>query len=105
MGAQGWRLVLAMADATSLLSPVAVATLAVPLALLGWCAWPGGLGRRGALLLGGYALAFMMLGRADNNYWGLIFAPLLPLGLAVAPAALRDLWQAAAPRARAAAPA
>jgi hypothetical protein len=33
----------------------------------------------------------MVVGRPDNEYWGELWAPLLPLGLALAPAALGDL--------------
>ena len=35
------------------------------------------------------------IGRLDNFYWGLLYAPLLPVGIAFAPAALRDLVGAA----------
>jgi hypothetical protein len=36
----------------------------------------------------------MIAGRGDNYYWGMVVAPTLLVGLAFAPAALRDLWQA-----------
>ena len=96
-GLGGWRFVLRMAHgytAFGVLPPALVAVL-VPLALLGWAAWHGPLGPRGALLLGGYAAAFMIVGRADNDYWGMLMAPLLPIGLVLAPSALRDLVVAA----------
>ena len=38
--------------------------------------------------------AFSVLGGLYNAYWGLLFAPLLPFGVARAPACLRDLWSA-----------
>ena len=42
-----------------------------------------------------YLLAFAILGRPENFYWGLLPAPLLAWGTASAPAALARLWQAA----------
>ena len=38
---------------------------------------------------------FMVLGRPDNYYWGMIVAPLLVMGLPFAPAALGDLARSA----------
>jgi hypothetical protein len=40
----------------------------------------------------GYVLAFAILGRPENFYWGLLPAPLLAWGAASAPAALRDYF-------------
>lgn len=96
-GLGGWRLVLTMIRAASALDflPMAVAAIVVPLCLLGWGAWRSPTGLRGTLALGGYASAFMVVGRENNAYWGLVLAPLLFTGLAFAPAALRDLWRAA----------
>ncbi len=42
-----------------------------------------------------YVAAFAVVGRTENFYWGLLLAPLLPSGLAAAPAALQKLWNAA----------
>jgi hypothetical protein len=42
-----------------------------------------------------YVAAFAIVGRTENFYWGLLLAPLLPSGLAAAPAALQQLWNAA----------
>ena len=47
-------------------------------------------GRCGLTLLA-YLVLFAVIGRPDNDYWGLLYAPLPPLGLVLAPAALRDL--------------
>jgi hypothetical protein len=49
-----------------------------------------------------YLGAFAIIGRPENFYWGLMVAPLLPWGVIHAPAALRELWTKAAPRASAA---
>ncbi|NCA91121.1 MAG: hypothetical protein EOM92_20165 [Gammaproteobacteria bacterium] len=70
----------------------------VPLALLGAAAWPDPLGRRLMLVVWGYSLAFLVVGRSDNGYWGLIHGPLVAISLVFAPLALRDLWRAARPR-------
>jgi len=43
-----------------------------------------------------YLLAFAFVGRPENFYWGLMAAPLLPWGIAHAPRAIGDLWEAAA---------
>ncbi|HEY3799623.1 MAG TPA: hypothetical protein VGL58_14825 [Caulobacteraceae bacterium] len=48
------------------------------------------IGRCGATLAL-YAGLFMVAGRSDNGYWGFLYAPLLPLGLVLAPRALSDL--------------
>jgi hypothetical protein len=45
-----------------------------------------------------YLLAFAFVGRPENFYWGLMTAPLLPWGIAHAPRAIGDLWNAAALR-------
>lgn len=93
----GWRFDLALARQSSLLIqlPAWVAAVVTPLALLGWASWPGGYGLRVAALLGVWMTSFLMLGRPDNDYWGFLLAPLLPVGLALAPAALLELFRAA----------
>jgi hypothetical protein len=67
------------------------AALIVPLALAGAAGRRDGLGLRLAVLLIGYSLGFMAIGRPSNYYWGLVTAPLLCVGLAMAPRALADL--------------
>jgi hypothetical protein len=42
-----------------------------------------------------FLLSFMAVGRPDNFYWGMIFAPLLAMGLPFAPEALADLVRSA----------
>jgi hypothetical protein len=46
---------------------------------------------RAGLIVGGYMTAFLIVGRPDNSYWGILYAPLLPIGVALAPLSLRDL--------------
>ncbi len=95
--AGGWPFILAMAQRCTLFAflPPGVIAALVPLALLGWARLGGGTGERAFLLLLGYVAAFMLIGRPDNFYWGFMIAPLLPIGLAFAPLALRDLLRAA----------
>jgi hypothetical protein len=95
--AGGWRFVVTMLWLTGpwRVLPFWVASFGIPLALLGWSSWRTSTAMRGALTLGGYALAFALFGRPDNFYWGFLVAPLLPLGLLMAPKALVDLSRAA----------
>jgi hypothetical protein len=92
----GWRYDLALARQSSLLIalPGWVAAIVTPLALLGWCAKAGSYAGRAAALLCLWLAAFLLIGRPDNAYWGFLFAPILPIGLAFAPAALADLFKA-----------
>lgn len=55
--------------------------VAAPLALLGLGAWRDPLGKRVALVVFGYIAAFLVVGRPENSYWGLLIAPIWPLGL------------------------
>ena len=75
-----------------------VGALLVPLALAGAAGRRDGLGLRLALILVGYTAGFMAIGRPENSYWGLLTAPLLSVGLCLAPAALVDLTRRAANR-------
>ena len=74
-------------------APEWLVALIAPLALLGLAMWRGGIGDRLALTVFGYLAAFVFVGRAQNHYWGLLIAPLWPLGLLLAPKALLVLSQ------------
>jgi hypothetical protein len=76
-------------------APPWVTALLLPFSLLGAAGWRSAMGLRIALTLGAFLAAFAVVGLPVNNYWGVIFAPLLPLGLVWAPLALRDLLRAA----------
>ncbi len=67
----------------------------VPLALLGAAARLDPLGRRLMLIVWGYSLAFLFVGRSNNGYWGLIYGPMVAISLVFAPMALRGLWRVA----------
>ena len=83
------------------LLPPWVAALAACLGLVGLAGWRDPWVSRVALVVGGYMGAFLVVGRPDTSYWGQLYAPLLPLGLVLAPAALADLWRQARPARRA----
>lgn len=86
----GWRFVLQTASWNMLLLAASpwIGAVLVPIALLGLTASRGPLGHRLAFTVLGYAFAFACVGRTDNSYWGLIIAPLWPLGLVTAWTAL-----------------
>lgn len=96
----GWAFVLETAKRNLLLiwAPAPVVAVAACLGLLGLAGWRNGWTARAALVVGGYMAAFAIVGRPDNAYWGILYAPLLPLGWLLAPAALRDLAVRAFPR-------
>ncbi len=73
--------------------PAPLGTIGIVLALFGWLSSSSELGRRASLLFVGYGLAFMIAGRPNNFYWGLITAPLFLAGLVYLPQAFTDLVQ------------
>jgi hypothetical protein len=80
---QGWSFVLATSYVNALLHflPAWVAAVLVPAAWAGLWRWQDPVGLRLAITVTIYFAVFMIAGRPDNWYWGLIVAPLLPLGL------------------------
>ena len=90
-------LVYKVANSTFLsLVPVWVAGPAVVLCLFGWTAWRSPLGSFAALLTIGYGVAFMIAGRDNNFYWGVVITPVLFMGAAFVRLGLPSLWRAAA---------
>ena len=75
-------------------APAWLAAAALPLALLGLAGWRGETGLRISLTVAGYLAAFAVIGMPNNAYWGLLVTPLLALGWAALPVALRDLARA-----------
>jgi hypothetical protein len=102
----GWPFALTVARDCSILRalPARCAALLVPLALLGWAAWRDGYALRAALTFVAWLGAFTLIGRPDNFYWGLLMAPLLPVGLILALPALADLGRVLRPTAPSARP-
>ena len=101
--AEGWvqfgglRFVLATAAFNGFFAalPSVVYAALVPVALLGLRAWPGEAGARASLTVLAAIIVFAIVGKPVNDYWGLIYTPLLSLGLAWAPVAIADLVRSA----------
>ena len=93
LGLGGWPFVLRTLDwnAFVLEGPAGTAALLAPFAVLGLACWQGVRGRRAGAVALGYMAGFCIVGRRDNAYWGLLIAPLWPLGLAFADPAARAL--------------
>lgn len=93
----GWRFDMALVRESSLLAllPASATAVLLPITLLGWAGWSNRYAARFALSLAGWLGAFLLIGRPDNFYWGLLIGPLMPIGLVVAFPALRDLLRAA----------
>jgi hypothetical protein len=72
--------------------PMWVSAIYLPLALLGLTHWHGEMGMRLGLTAAAYVTAFAVVGQPFNDYWGLLYVPLLPFGFVWAPAILRDLF-------------
>jgi hypothetical protein len=75
--------------------PAPLLVLALACALIGLTASKDPRAWRAAFVVMGYLAAFLFIGRPDNDYWGILYTPLLPLGFVYAPRALRDLWSSA----------
>ena len=71
--------------------PQEVGAGAIVLALFGWASWKSPTGLAATLMYLGYGLAFMLFGRANNFYWGLMVTPAFLIGLAFLPQASADL--------------
>lgn len=93
-GLPGWLGNIVLGSGLRLL-PHPLAGPLVLLMVLGWAGWRTPAGLTGALLALGYGFAFMVAGRANNFYWGVVVAPATFIGLAFAPMALRSLLRAA----------
>jgi len=97
LGLGGWDFAIATAKWNIVLHALAYPLIALALCLgvMGLAGAGDGRARRAALIVAGYLMGFLVVGRPDNYYWGVLYAPLLPLGFLLAPAALRDLFRAA----------
>lgn len=72
--------------------PQWVTAIYLPLALLGFASWQSRAGQFAGLSVVLFTVLFSFIGQEFNQYWGSITSPLLCLGAARAPLALRDLW-------------
>ncbi len=91
--AGGWPFILRMMKETTAMGllPAWGIAILIPLCLLGWFSWRHPMAYRASLYLAGMIGAFMLVGRPNNVYWGIIIAPLLPVGLILSPQALQTL--------------
>jgi hypothetical protein len=89
----GWKRVLTFMKWNGVLftAPNWPAAVLAPLVLLGLAGAGGPLADRIALVVVGYTCAFMIVGRTDNAYWGLMIAPIWPIGLISTGTAARTL--------------
>ena len=89
-GPQGWLESITLTSGLYLL-PAWLGAPLMFLPLLGWAALKERIGLEALLLFAGYGLLFMIAGRENNFYWGLMVVPAWFVGLYWVPAALRDL--------------
>ena len=94
-GGAAFVISLAQMNAFLLLLPQWVTAIFFPLAMLGFASWNTPIGRRAAFSASAFVILFAFVGQPFNQYWGTLFAPLLCLGAAQAPAAMKDLVQRA----------
>ncbi len=95
LGLGGWDFAIATAKWNIVLHelPYPLIALALCLGVIGLAGARDGRARRAAAIVAGYLTGFLVVGRPDNYYWGVLYAPLLPVGLLLAPAAIRDLFR------------
>jgi hypothetical protein len=78
-----------------LLLPQWMSGVVLAAAMLGFAGWNSTAGRRAGLAASLYLGLFAVIGQPFNQYWGSLIAPLVCLGIAVAPDALTTLWRCA----------
>jgi len=71
--------------------PAWVALLYLVASLLGLAAWRGPVAGRVGATVGVYLLAFLVVGKPFNTYWGLLYVALLPFGIVRLPHTLKTL--------------
>ncbi len=94
----GWSFIIAMAHVNPFLDllPAAGIALVVGLSILGFASADNEWMTRVGATVGAFLVTFACVGRPDNSYWGLLYAPLLPLGLVYADRAVGGLMRAGA---------
>jgi hypothetical protein len=91
----GWNFVLSTAQMNPylFLAPPWVTAVILPLTMLGLAGWRDPLWLRVFMTVGAYVLAFLVVGKPFNRYWGFMYTNILLLGLLNVPWCLRDLWR------------
>jgi len=99
LGLGGWDFSIATAKWNIFLHmlPYPLIALAICLGGIGLAGARDDRASRAALIFFGYVSAFLVVGRPDNFYWGILYAPMLSAGFLLAPAAIRDLLHGAFP--------
>ncbi len=72
-------------------APLWVSAFVVPLCILGLIGWRAPEAARIGVTVAAYLAVYSVAGKAFNDYWGALYTPLMTMGLAFAPAAIRDL--------------
>lgn len=96
LGGPMFALRTAQMDGVLLLIPLAAIGLLTPFMVLGLWHWGDEAGLIAAVTACGYLVAFCLVGKDVNAYWGALYTPLFAYGLVLAPVAVLDLWRAAA---------
>src|SRR5206468_12268143 len=73
--------------------PAWVALLYLTASFLGLAWWSGPTAARVRLTVALYALAFLVVGKPFNGYWGLLYVALLPFGIIRVVPAVRQLFK------------
>ena len=81
--AGGWPFVLTATRCSVFLMflPAWTIAIVVPIVWAGFWHWNNSAGRRVFAIITAYFVMFMVIGRADNWYWGFLVAPLIPIGI------------------------
>lgn len=82
------------------LLPLPIAVVLIGLTVIGWASWNDGTGMRVVVTLAAYALAIALFASAEAAHLALLVSPVLLVGLAFAPDAVRDLAAALLDRRR-----
>ena len=89
-GLSGWISSIALSSDLRFL-PHWLAGPGVMLMMFGWTAWKSPTGLFGTFLFLGYGLLFVIAGRGDNFYWGVVIAPAMFIGLVFVPMGIKSL--------------
>lgn len=97
LGFGGWNFAIATAKWNILLHPLPYSgiALAICVGVLGLAGARDQRAQRAAVLVSGYVIGLTIVGRPDNYYWGILYAPLLPLGWVMARKAVPELVRSA----------
>jgi hypothetical protein len=95
LGGAAFVISVAQMNTYLLLLPQWFTAIYLALALIGFAGWNTSFGLRAGLTASAYVILFSVVGQSINQYWGSLIAPVLCLGVAQAPVALRALFRQA----------